>query len=82
MLAPRLKAKSVWLVTKAAGRVISSFLANRPYLVSEEDRKNRLAACKACEHYLPETKQCGVCTCLVSLKSRLATETCPHEHWT
>jgi len=49
-------------------------------LVPASKRTARLKACAACPE-LDRDGQCRVCTCFVSAKSRLATETCPLKKW-
>ncbi len=76
--------------TKAMGRVMWRLLITtihgRPSIsVSDKTLAKRIVACQVgCDRYLPETQQCGVCTCYIKLKAPLATESCPHpekDHW-
>lgn len=47
----------------------------------------RLAICNGCEHAVPcprdETRacRCSVCRCVLSLKTRVASERCPEGRW-
>lgn len=65
---------------RAAGRAVSAALSGREVFVSPDKRKARLKVCAACPE-LDRDGQCSVCTCWVSNKSRLATETCPRDKW-
>lgn len=49
--------------------------ARRPEIAPDFVRRERIARCAACTYY--EHGQCQVCTCLVSVKTLLATERCP-----
>ena len=46
--------------------------------------RERLTICKACEHWKPKTKRCGVCGCFAKLKLRWTTSQCPDKppRWT
>jgi hypothetical protein len=53
--------------------------------VSATTRKERLAKCNACEHIkqLPITKyrQCGLCNCVVEVKTAIKRARCPESKW-
>ena len=46
--------------------------------------RERLTICKACEHWRPKTKRCGICGCFAKLKLRWTTTQCPDKppRWT
>ena len=47
---------------------------------SRTARRDRLAVCQGCEHYLA-TKQCSKCGCFMPLKVTLARAECPIGLW-
>lgn len=67
-----------WKAAQAAGRVVKAVVKKQPLLVSQATVDARTAACRACLKYLPASDQCSICTCVISLKSQLSTESCPH----
>lgn len=67
-----------WKAAQAAKRVAKAVVKSQPLLVSQAVVDARQRACRACDRYLPNSGQCGVCTCVISLKSQLTTESCPH----
>lgn len=66
-------------VTRAIGGVLAELATGEDVLVSKPARAARLGACNACEHL--KKRRCELCGCYVSLKSRLARETCPAGKW-
>lgn len=54
--------------------------AGRP-LVSQKQHAARISVCKKCpgKHY--QHFQCKLCKCVVFLKAKLPTETCPANYW-
>lgn len=52
-------------------------LANRKNYVSEAIQAQRKAICATCPHIRAVGLQCGLCLCLVNLKTKLKTEQCP-----
>jgi len=55
-------------------------------------RAERLATCRACEHYVQKTKSCGplvteaftdspLCGCYMPAKTKLKTASCPMDKW-
>ena len=55
-------------------------------------RAERLATCRACEHYVEKTKSCGplvteaftdspLCGCYMPAKTKLKTASCPLDKW-
>jgi hypothetical protein len=73
-----MKVPNPWKAAKAAGRVAKAAAARQPLLVSQAVLDARQAACRACDCYIPGSDQCGVCSCVIALKSQLTTESCPH----
>lgn len=65
--------------TKAAGRVIAAAVSGRRVLVAPEVRERRLDVCRACDEN--PRGRCMKCLCIVSRKTRLATESCPMGKW-
>lgn len=63
----------------AVRRVVSSWFARRPILVTEEVEQARQRICDACEEQ--EDGQCKVCSCFLVLKINLADEECPKKKW-
>ncbi|MEO1263978.1 MAG: DUF6171 family protein [Bacteroidota bacterium] len=59
---------------------IYDLLDKNKYLNAEE-RQQRNAICKNCEHSILGQKTCSVCGCVIWLKSRLKTEDCPKGKW-
>jgi hypothetical protein len=76
MIIPNIKT-----AVKAACRVVRAKVRGESVLLDQSSVDARLAACAACPEYDAEAGQCKVCTCLVSLKSQLATERCPRHRW-
>jgi hypothetical protein len=54
--------------------------AGRP-VVSDQQHNARLGVCKKCPggHY--RHHQCKLCKCVVFIKAKLPTETCPANYW-
>jgi hypothetical protein len=74
---------------KSACRVVKAVVKGDPLLLDEQSVRQRLAACEGipgktppCPAFEPSARQCLDCTCLVDLKSQLATEKCPRHRWT
>lgn len=76
-----MKVPNPWKAAQAAGRVVKAVVKAQPLLVSQATVDARNAACRACPKYLPASDQCSVCTCVISLKSQLSTESCPEGKW-
>lgn len=41
----------------------------------------RMEICKKCDDFKPFLNRCGVCGCLLSLKTLFANEQCPKGKW-
>lgn len=65
----------------AGCRVVKAKFSRQAILLDEASVNARLAACAKCPFYDSVVGQCNVCSCLVSLKSQLATESCPKGRW-
>ena len=44
-------------------------------------RKERMPICKACENYRPLLKQCGLCQCIMPVKTSFEFFHCPIDKW-
>jgi hypothetical protein len=68
----------------ALWRVAEMWILGRHPIVTYEIAKERQARCLACPLYVARSDQCRACTCMVSLKTLLASERCPHRipKWT
>ena len=49
--------------------------------VTERTAENRLEICKACPFYVGLTHQCTKCGCIMNLKVKLPTASCPIGKW-
>lgn len=72
-------ARKIKNVTRAGVRVVSSILGGKPVLVSDEEKKRRMAICTACEFFTGTT--CRKCGCHIRFKAKLQTEHCPICKW-
>ena len=47
--------------------------------------KERMDTCRSCEHFRPvwgdKLSVCGICHCLMELKTRIASMDCPDGRW-
>jgi hypothetical protein len=62
-------------IGKAAGSVIQG----QKFLVSEELYEKRMTTCHACPMF--HKGRCALCSCFMSLKSRIQTFNCPLGKW-
>ena len=59
----------------------------RPWHIFRKDRTphdqkaERLAICRACDHYSKTTTQCGICGCFMPIKTSLPHAECPIGKW-
>jgi len=49
--------------------------------VSSEEQKRRYDLCKQCEHLRKTTKTCKLCNCVMPLKTKLESVSCPVGKW-
>ena len=49
--------------------------------VSEDEIKERLDICGACEHYIPHSARCKLCGCFTKFKAKLKSGGCPIKKW-
>lgn len=49
--------------------------------LSDDDAKKRYSICLDCDRFLKVTNQCKECGCFMSIKTRLATASCPIGKW-
>lgn len=47
----------------------------------EELQKRRYEVCLSCPDRVEETDRCGICKCLLKLKTRVPEASCPASHW-
>lgn len=66
---------------KAVGRVLRGLANDEDVLAPPELAEKRREACRRCDRYDPFVNQCDECTCNVTLKSVLLTESCPLRRW-
>jgi hypothetical protein len=72
--------RSIPTAARAFARFFLSLFANDKYTLSTPRvRDVRAARCTFCPHFARESAQCTKCTCVVSLKTLLATERCPDQ---
>jgi uncharacterized Fe-S cluster-containing MiaB family protein len=64
---------------KAAARAVKTLFSKDPVLATPGIQMIREMRCQGCNHELDG--QCTLCTCVVSLKTMLATESCPIGRW-
>lgn len=76
--------RSIPNAVMALFRVVEMWILGRHPIVSDEIADARQARCRACPQYAAASDQCRACTCIVSLKTLLASERCPHRipKWT
>lgn len=66
---------------KAVRRVVVAAVTGSKVFVGEKLTAQRVDLCHRCPHFLPKTRQCGLCSCFVDVKAKLATEECPDHRW-
>lgn len=68
---------------RALGNALVALMSGNPVLVPLDVADERLSECekraKVC--YDPESGQCKMCSCYVTVKTLLATEKCPFGYW-
>lgn len=57
------------------------FWKTRHNQASRQTRRLRAVICNACPHYHPTTTQCGICGCIMAMKSRIPQAECPIGSW-
>jgi hypothetical protein len=43
--------------------------------------ERRYEMCKSCENFMGRSKMCKICNCMMPLKARLPSQTCPAGKW-
>ena len=43
--------------------------------------KERIKMCESCEDFKPGTRQCGICWCLMDIKTKMKNKSCPKDKW-
>lgn len=68
---------------KAVARVAKATVARKAILVSEAGFSERQSICRsrASQCFDSSLGRCKLCSCIVSLKAKLATEFCPRGLW-
>jgi hypothetical protein len=61
--------------------VIKDTLTGNAEYVSPEIKQERLNICYKCEEYKKLTHQCGMCGCMMDMKSKYAQSSCPKGKW-
>lgn len=64
---------------KAAARAVRACFSPDPVLATPEVQSIREVRCLNCPHHVEG--QCSLCTCVVSMKTIFATESCPAGRW-
>jgi hypothetical protein len=62
-------------------RTLVALVKRRPIFAEKIEVDFRRRVCKVCPHYSESLGQCKVCTCFVSAKTLLSTESCPKGFW-
>lgn len=75
------KNPSIWSMAKTFSKELTKYIAEGAPNVSEQDYRERLADCNACEHLDKDRMRCGKCGCLVQHKAKWKTTTCPINVW-
>lgn len=65
-------------LTLEAGKTVKNIATGAAASVSQEERERRLAICNSCEKYDQKKARCSLCGCKMSLKTHLASASCPH----
>ena len=71
------EAPSLFQMLKTFTNDTAKFIKAGTPLVSKEDYAERLDTCIACEHVQKKHMRCGLCGCMLQLKAKMKTTTCP-----
>jgi|TARA_R100000030_G_scaffold45327_1_gene34219 hypothetical protein len=71
----------IWSMAKSFSKDLAKYVKEGAPNVSEQDYRQRLADCNACEHLIKERMRCGKCGCLIQHKAKWKTTTCPINKW-
>ena len=52
-----------------------------PLLVPDSVQQTRYEICLSCPHFQKLLKTCGICHCIMPLKTKLASQRCPVQKW-
>ena len=66
-------------LVNSAGLVLRDAVRGKPVRASKETRERRMEICEACEHFI--NRQCSLCQCFMSIKTRLAAMECDAKKW-
>jgi hypothetical protein len=48
---------------------------------TEEEYQQRIDTCKLCEKFIEKTEQCAECKCVMTIKAKIKSSTCPLDKW-
>lgn len=49
--------------------------------VSKEEKIKRFNICKSCDKFMKQTTQCGICMCIMKIKTGISHASCPLNKW-
>lgn len=56
-------------------------IANGRQMVTKEEQEKRLEICGGCEYFDEKANRCKDCGCMLSVKTKWASSTCPQGKW-
>lgn len=62
-------------------RLVKAYFRGDAFFVSGRVLKKRRRKCNTCFHRDPQSDQCRLCSCFLSVKTQLTTERCPVDRW-
>ena len=71
------KPPTLFQMLKTFTKDTAEFVASGAPLVTRTDYAERLDACLSCEHIQKKHMRCGLCGCMLQLKAKMKTSTCP-----
>ena len=74
----KLAARTKEVAEQAAAAAAAAF---EEIKVTDEQREERYAMCRACEHFLSTTTSCTKCGCFMAAKTYLSGAECPIGKW-
>ena len=72
---------SVIRFVRSAFRALRAKFGGYVVLAPDTVAEERLRVCEECYFFVPDSRQCGRCTCFVDFKVKLAVEECPEGVW-
>lgn len=77
-----LRRETIPNLCRALCKLAGSLFANSERMLASDDvREIRQTRCIHCPHYVKDSHQCDICTCVVNLKVMFAAESCPVGRW-